>query len=89
MIVVLLMMDACSMGQTAVTEEDAAGQGTAVVHKSGAILWSENCSRCHNFRNPTSYSDLQWSVAMHHMRVRANLTADEHRKILEFLQMSN
>jgi hypothetical protein len=28
-------------------------------------------------------------VAMLHMRIRANLTADEHRKILDFLQSGN
>ena len=57
--------------------------------KGRAQLWQENCMRCHNMRSPTSYSDKEWEVAMHHMRVRANLTAEEHRRILEFLQASN
>lgn len=57
--------------------------------KSGTQLWSENCTRCHNDRSPASYSDAQWEVAMQHMRIRANLTAEEHRKILEFLQSAN
>lgn len=57
--------------------------------KSGTQLWAENCTRCHGNRSPAAYSDSQWSVAMMHMRVRANLTAEEHRKILEFLQSAN
>ena len=57
--------------------------------KGGAQLWAENCTRCHNMRRPTSYSDAEWEVAMHHMRVRANLTADEHKKIVEYLKSAN
>ena len=57
--------------------------------KSGTQLWSENCTRCHNDRSSASYNDAQWEVAMHHMRIRANLTAEEHQKILEFLQSAN
>ncbi len=57
--------------------------------KPGAMLWGENCGRCHNIRNPKSLSDAQWDVAVMHMRTRANLTADEARKIAEFLKMAN
>ncbi|MCZ6792023.1 MAG: hypothetical protein O7J95_00245, partial [Planctomycetota bacterium] len=52
----------------------------------GARLWAENCVRCHNLRLPDAYSDAEWSVVMMHMRLRANLTGEEHRAILEFLQ---
>jgi mono/diheme cytochrome c family protein len=54
--------------------------------KSGAQLWAENCVRCHNIRSPGSFSPVQWDVAMMHMRVRANLTPEEQKKILEFLK---
>jgi len=54
--------------------------------KSGTQLWSENCTRCHNARPPTTYSGAQWTLVMHHMRSRANLTGEEERKILAFLQ---
>ena len=57
--------------------------------KSGAELWAETCKRCHNFRSPASLSDAQWDVAMMHMRLRANLTGEEYRKILEFLKAGN
>jgi hypothetical protein len=54
--------------------------------KGGAELWAENCVRCHNIRSPSNYSPAQWEVVMMHMRVRANLTPEEHKKILEFLK---
>lgn len=55
----------------------------------GAELWANNCQRCHNFRDPSSLSDAQWEVVLMHMRIRANLTAEEHRSILEYLKSSN
>ena len=33
--------------------------------------------------------DRQWEIVVHHMLVRANLTADEHQSILEFLKAAN
>ena len=57
--------------------------------KGAAQLWTENCTHCHNARDPRSFTDAEWTVALHHMRVRANLTAEEHRAILEYLKASN
>ena len=57
--------------------------------KSGAQLWGERCGFCHNVRSPTSFSDAQWEVATMHMRVRANLTAEERTKIFEFLKSAD
>lgn len=51
-----------------------------------AELWSNNCMRCHNIRPPTMYSDAQWDVIVHHMRLRANITGQEQRAIVEFLK---
>lgn len=67
-----------------------ANQASAgVPHKAGAQLWAENCSRCHNLRPPQSFSDAQWQTVVHHMRLRADLTGEESRKITEFLQASH
>jgi nitrate/TMAO reductase-like tetraheme cytochrome c subunit len=55
---------------------------------SGQELWSNNCLRCHNIRPPTMYSNAQWDVIVHHMRVRANITGEEQRAIVEFLKSS-
>lgn len=57
--------------------------------KGGAQLWAENCSRCHNIRPPQSFSSAQWQAIAMHMRLRADLTGPETRKITEFLQASH
>lgn len=55
---------------------------------SGEELWTMNCQRCHNYRPSNMYSNAQWDVIVHHMRVRANLTGEDQRAILEFLKSS-
>ena len=57
--------------------------------KSGAQLWSETCSRCHNLRSPDYFSDAQWDVVCQHMRFRAGLTGAEQHKIVAFLKAGN
>ncbi len=78
-------------GRTA--EGDAApvavASGPDAPIRAGALLWSQNCARCHNLRNPMERSDREWDIIVHHMRVRGNLTTEEHRLILAFLQSSN
>ncbi len=69
--------------------KDSPGQAQAQTTKGGAEVWAQNCARCHNMRSPSAYSDKQWEVITQHMRVRANLTAEETRKILEFLKSGN
>lgn len=61
----------------------------AVKEKTGEVLWSENCSRCHYSPDPEDYNDAQWEVIVMHMRVRSNLTEEETEKITRFLQDSN
>ena len=67
----------------------ASSGDTKTAQKGAAQLWSENCTRCHNGRPPGEFSDTQWDVIVTHMRVRANLTGEEQRQILAFLQASN
>jgi len=55
----------------------------------GAQLWAQNCSRCHNYRNPKDYNDELWKPVIYHMRIRGGFTGQETRDILEFLQKSN
>ena len=68
------------------------GLGTTpawAAEKGGAQLWSENCMMCHNLRSPSTLSAKQWEIAVQHMRVQANLTAKDVRKILQFLKSSS
>ena len=66
----------------------SADQPEAPPAKGRAQLWAENCPRCHNARPATFYTLREWDVAMHHMRVRCSLTAEEHKKIMEFFKAS-
>ena len=59
------------------------------VNRSGAQLWGENCVRCHNAPTPATFSDVEWGVAVSHMKMRANLTDLEAEKIAEFLKSVN
>lgn len=68
---------------------DAAPVAAVVSEKGGAQIWAENCSRCHNMQAPDRYSSAQWATLVHHMRLRADLTGEETRKITEFLQASH
>lgn len=52
----------------------------------GARLWADACVRCHNLRLPDAYSDSEWGIVVHHMRLRANLTGEESRAIVAFLK---
>ncbi|WP_288944969.1 cytochrome c [Marinobacter sp. SS8-8] len=55
----------------------------------GAQSWADNCSRCHNMRDPAELRDDVWEPSVIHMRIRAGLTGQEVRDITAFLQKSN
>lgn len=55
----------------------------------GAMLWADNCARCHNMRDPKEFRDDQWRVIVAHMRLRAGFTGQDARDMLSFLQASN
>ena len=53
---------------------------------SGAELYAMHCNRCHPERYATERTAAQWKTIMLHMRVRANLPAQQAKAILKFLQ---
>jgi cytochrome c553 len=57
-----------------------------VKSKTGTQLWGENCGRCHNAPGPGEFSASNWDIIGRHMRVRTNITAEEERKIIEYLK---
>ncbi|MGK7369352.1 MAG: hypothetical protein ACNS64_03990 [Candidatus Halalkalibacterium sp. M3_1C_030] len=79
----------CSTSKEASGGDGLGDLGSFEMEKSGAVLWGENCGRCHNAPDPTAFSDVQWEAIGAHMRVRAGLTADETNKIVTFLKQSN
>jgi cytochrome c5 len=72
--------------QKTAAESSSAVSSDSYMGLSGEELWSNNCQRCHNIRPPTMYSNAQWDVIVHHMRLRANITGQEQRAIVEFLK---
>ena len=93
-VAVMMLIAGLALGGCSTTSASAGAAGQARMAdgasaRSGAELWSENCSFCHNIRSPASFNDAQWEVATLHMRVRANLTGEEQRKILEFLKSAD
>jgi hypothetical protein len=73
-------------GRSTSTDSSEAVAEDSYMGLSGEELWSNNCLRCHNIRPPTMYSDAQWDVIVHHMRLRANITGQEQRAIVAFLK---
>ncbi len=74
-----------SVGAACAAEGASEGQMFA----RGAILWGHYCGYCHKPRPGTEFNRVQWKILMMHMRVRANLPADDARAILVFLQGSH
>ncbi len=85
----ITLIGCSTTGDTKKTDATTSKPKSAASGQSGATLWAQNCGHCHNIRSPDSYSDAQWDVAMLHMRVRANLTAEEHKQILAFIKSAH
>jgi hypothetical protein len=69
-------------------DADASNKKPKIVLRklSGAELYSMHCNRCHPERYPTERTAAQWKTILLHMRVRANLPAEQARTILKYLQ---
>jgi cytochrome c1 len=55
----------------------------------GGEVWDRNCNRCHNYRVIRERTDRQWKLLVNHMRVRANLSGQEAKAVLKYLQEHN
>lgn len=53
---------------------------------TGQELYAIHCSRCHSERYPTEFTPAHWRTIMTHMRVRANLPAEQAREVLKYLE---
>jgi cytochrome c5 len=88
-LLVCLTLGACSTA-TKAKAPGAVTQSSAPVPAklqfTGAELYSMNCNRCHAERYPTERTAAQWKTILLHMRVRANLPADQAEIILRYLQ---
>ena len=87
-VVVAITAVACSVKKDVYTSVSDTSQQFKI-EKSGAQLWGEACNRCHLAPSPADYNDTDWSTISLHMRIRANLAANEIQKIEEFLKSAN
>ncbi len=71
------------------TEEADTGDGVTEPALDGAKVYAWNCGSCHSERWPKERNDADWKMIMTHMRVRANLTADQTAAVLSYLQENN
>ncbi|HEV8712359.1 MAG TPA: cytochrome c [Candidatus Binatia bacterium] len=55
----------------------------------GAKLWGAYCGLCHNARSGSEFNRLEWDTLLLHMRVRANLPAEDAEAIRVFLRSSH
>ena len=85
----IVLIAGCNTAQPSKTSVAAATVTEPPAGRGGPKLWTENCASCHNLRSASTYSNAEWDVAMHHMRLRANLTAEETRAIRQFLKAAN
>lgn len=86
LIALLILGTSLFFGCVAPKDSAQGDPAEAVSASAGARLWAEACVRCHNLRLPDSYSDGEWEIVVHHMRLRANLTGEESRAIAAFLK---
>jgi hypothetical protein len=84
-----LLVTGCTSSSSSTTGQKSSETQATMAPKGGAQIWAENCMRCHNMRSPSSYSDTEWEVSVHHMRVIAGLTGEQQRAITEFLKSAN
>lgn len=61
----------------------AAGNNKNESQVRGQLAFAEHCSRCHNA--PQGFSPEISGTISRHMQVRANLSAEEERALLRFL----
>jgi mono/diheme cytochrome c family protein len=94
---VLTIAAALSLSAAAAHADDATSKNVAtntpastpppVIRKlTGAELYAINCNRCHPERYANERTPAQWQTIMLHMRVRANIPAEQAREIVKFLQ---
>lgn len=56
---------------------------------TGARVYGDMCGRCHRPRSPLERTDRDWVTIINHMRVRGNLTGQQARAVVAFLQATN
>ena len=69
------------------TQDSSASEAEPAL--DGAKVFAWNCGSCHSERYPSERNDADWELIVTHMRVRANLTAQQSAAVLRYLQENN
>lgn len=85
----IILLSIAGFAAVIIALNSSCATSNAISEKIGAQLWGENCNRCHNIPSPVNFSDVQWRKIGIHMKIRANLTEEEVKKIIEFMQSAN
>jgi mono/diheme cytochrome c family protein len=64
-------------------KQDNSSPRPAALAADGEQVYQSNCTRCHN--TPPAMTGRQTRVVVRHMRVRANLVADQADAVLQYL----
>ena len=70
-------------------EEEGEEHDETALIAEGLRVWTRQCVRCHDIRPTWERRDRSWTVILAHMRARANLTRDQARAVLAYLQAYN
>ena len=54
--------------------------------KSGAELWEENCTMCHEIKPKISFTPEKLEAIRRHMQEKADLSPEEQGAVLKFLE---
>jgi cytochrome c5 len=65
------------------TKASPAARSNSQTGMDGQEVFQQNCARCHNA--PETFSPSISGTVAHHMRVRANLSEEQYKALLTFL----
>ncbi|MEW5888690.1 MAG: cytochrome c [Pseudomonadota bacterium] len=78
-----------ALAQDAPATDDGAKKYPAPSVARGKKVWTENCARCHEMRDPKDLTDREWPAVIRHMRIRGGLTGQEERDLFELFIKGN
>ena len=77
---VLELLSLAGTNRTCHADDQVAG------FKSGAELWEENCTMCHEAKPRTSFTPEKLDTIRRHMQEKADLSPEEQDAVLKFLK---
>jgi hypothetical protein len=78
---------AVALALSAVAAEN--GPTEKELSRRGETLWAQYCGLCQNAHPGSEFTRLEWETLMLHMRVRANLPAEDAEAMRVYLQSSH